>query len=130
MGERGIRLSGGQRQRLGLARALYPDPSLLVLDEATSALDSGTEAEVIASLDALEGLRTVIIVAHRLSTVQGCDVIHVLAEGRVAASGTYTELHAQSAVFRALAPAADATGALGAATLVPQAGAAKIEILP
>ncbi len=104
IGERGIRLSGGQRQRLGLARALYRDPQVLVLDEATSALDSGTEAEVIACLDGLSGERTVVTVAHRLSTVQNCDVIYVLAEGRLVASGTYAELLQGSEEFRALVP--------------------------
>lgn len=104
VGERGIRLSGGQRQRLGLARALYGGPEFLVLDEATSALDSGTEAEVIAALDDLEDDCTIVTVAHRFSTVQKCDIIYVLAEGRVMASGNYAELMDSSPVFRSLAP--------------------------
>jgi ATP-binding cassette subfamily C protein len=75
VGERGVRLSGGQRQRIGLARALYHRPQLLVLDEATSALDTATEAEVLKAISALQGTITMIVVAHRLSTIQGCGNI-------------------------------------------------------
>jgi ATP-binding cassette subfamily C protein len=75
VGERGVRLSGGQRQRVGLARALYHQPDVLVLDEATSALDTKTEAEVMKAIDSLQGSLTLIIIAHRLTTVQGCDSI-------------------------------------------------------
>lgn len=78
VGERGVRLSGGQRQRIGIARALYHDPSILILDEATSALDMETEAEVMASINALQGEKTILIVAHRLSTVKQCDQLFKL----------------------------------------------------
>jgi ATP-binding cassette, subfamily B, bacterial PglK len=81
IGERGVRLSGGQRQRIGVARALYHDPSILVLDEATSALDTTTEAEVMAAVTALHGKKTVVIVAHRLSTLENCDRIYKLDHG-------------------------------------------------
>jgi len=73
VGERGIRLSGGQRQRIGLARALYHRPSLLILDEATSALDVATEARLLEALRGLEGKLTMVVAAHRLSTLAGCD---------------------------------------------------------
>jgi ABC-type multidrug transport system fused ATPase/permease subunit len=87
VGERGVRLSGGQRQRIGIARALYNDPSVLVLDEATSSLDTATEHGVMEAVDALHGDKTILIVAHRASTVQRCDVIVRLARGQIAASG-------------------------------------------
>jgi ABC-type multidrug transport system fused ATPase/permease subunit len=87
VGERGVRLSGGQLQRIGIARALYHDPSILVLDEATSALDMATEREVMEAVRALHGRKTVIIVAHRLSTVEHCDLIYRIEFGRVADSG-------------------------------------------
>lgn len=83
VGERGIRLSGGQRQRIGIARALYHDPPVLVLDEATSALDTDTEREVMAAVTALQGIKTLLIVAHRLTTVGRCDRILTLDSGRL-----------------------------------------------
>ena len=85
VGERGIRLSGGQRQRIGIARALYHDPSVLVLDEATSALDTATEQGVMEAVSALHGTKTILIVAHRLSTVAHCDRLYRLEQGRIAA---------------------------------------------
>lgn len=105
VGERGIRLSGGQRQRIGLARALYLQPQVLVLDEATSALDSGTEAQVMKTLLQLSDAMTMVVVAHRLSTVRHCDRIYVIGDGGVVASGTYDELLESSPEFQAIAPA-------------------------
>lgn len=105
VGERGIRLSGGQRQRIGIARALYHDPSVLILDEATSALDGITEENVFAAVEALVGSKTIIMVAHRLSTVRDCDQIFLMDRGVVAAQGTYEELLETSATFRAMARA-------------------------
>jgi ABC-type multidrug transport system fused ATPase/permease subunit len=92
VGERGVRLSGGQRQRIGIARALYHDPPVLVLDEATSALDTATEAGVMEAVRALQGQKTVLIIAHRLSTVAHCDTIHRLELGRLVASGTLDQV--------------------------------------
>ncbi len=87
VGERGVRLSGGQRQRIGIARALYHDPAVLVLDEATSALDTATERGVMEAVRALQGSKTIFIVAHRLSTVQDCDRLYRLEKGRVIGEG-------------------------------------------
>ncbi len=99
VGERGSRLSGGQRQRLGIARALYRDPALLVLDEATSALDNETERRVAETVAALGGRMTVVIVAHRLSTVRTCDQVVFLKDGRVEAAGTFEEVRLASPDF-------------------------------
>jgi ATP-binding cassette, subfamily B, bacterial PglK len=88
VGERGVRLSGGQRQRIGIARALYHDPAVLVLDEATSALDTATESGVMQAVMALRGSKTIIIVAHRLSTVEHCERLYRLEKGRVVAEGS------------------------------------------
>ncbi|MDH4199607.1 MAG: ABC transporter ATP-binding protein/permease [Spirochaetia bacterium] len=92
VGERGIRLSGGQRQRIGIARALYHDPAVLVLDEATSALDTSTEQGVMRAVTALHGSKTILIVAHRLSTVEHCDRLYRLEQGKVVAKGTPKEM--------------------------------------
>jgi ABC-type multidrug transport system fused ATPase/permease subunit len=92
VGELGSRLSGGQKQRIGIARALYHDPQVLVLDEATSALDAETEKEVMAAVNSLHGAKTLIIVAHRLTTVADCDLIYRLDKGRVVQSGTAAEV--------------------------------------
>jgi len=88
VGERGVRLSGGQRQRIGIARALYHDPAVLVLDEATSSLDVATEAVVMEAIQALHGEKTIIIVAHRLSTVENCDRIYKLEKGLIIDEGS------------------------------------------
>ncbi|WP_448603756.1 ABC transporter ATP-binding protein [Thermoleptolyngbya sp.] len=92
VGERGVMLSGGQRQRIGIARALYHEREVLVLDEATSALDNETEKKVSEAIQALSGKKTVIIIAHRLSTVEHCDRIYLLKNGRVSKSGKYREV--------------------------------------
>ncbi|HOO29082.1 MAG TPA: ABC transporter ATP-binding protein, partial [Lachnospiraceae bacterium] len=83
VGERGVRLSGGQRQRIGIARALYDNPEILVLDEATSALDSGTEAAVMDAIDRLQGRKTLIIIAHRLTTIQNCQFVFKVENGTI-----------------------------------------------
>jgi ABC-type multidrug transport system fused ATPase/permease subunit len=103
IGERGVRLSGGQRQRIGIARALYRKPKLLIMDEATSALDNVTEQAVMDAVKNLGNSVTILMVAHRLTTVMGCDCIYLLQEGRVHGSGTYGELIASSDTFRNMA---------------------------
>lgn len=103
VGERGVRLSGGQRQRIAIARALYHEPELLMFDEATSALDNQTERELIQAIETLRGKKTLVIVAHRLSTVRSCDFLIFLREGRIAACGTFSELLACNEDFRCMA---------------------------
>lgn len=103
VGERGIRLSGGQRQRIGIARSLYKQASVIVFDEATSALDNATEREVMAAIEGLSGELTIILIAHRLSTVERCDLVVELEQGRVVAQGRYQELMARSASFQRMA---------------------------
>ena len=92
VGERGVRLSGGQRQRIGIARAIYHEREILVLDEATAALDNETESRVTEAINALAGTKTLIVIAHRLSTVENCDRIYMLEKGRVVKSGSYQEV--------------------------------------
>ena len=92
VGERGVRLSGGQRQRIGIARALYHKPSVLVLDEATSSLDTPTEHGVMQAVQALQGSKTVVIVAHRLSTVEYCDRLYRIEDSRITEEGTFAEV--------------------------------------
>ena len=103
VGERGLRLSGGQRQRIGIARALYLEPSVIVMDEATSALDNMTELAVMEAVHNLDKSTTVILIAHRLTTVRDCDYIYVLDHGQVIGEGTYKELSATHSRFRELA---------------------------
>jgi ATP-binding cassette, subfamily B, bacterial PglK len=103
VGERGVRVSGGQRQRVAIARALYRRPEVLVFDEGTSALDNATESVLISSLERLRGTHTILLVAHRLSTVRNCDKIIYLDGGRIRGVGTFEQLRAESAGFRALA---------------------------
>jgi HlyD family secretion protein len=100
VGERGVTLSGGQRQRLGIARALYRNAAVLLLDEVTNALDGLSEQEVLATLRGLRGRCTIILVAHRLSSVRWCDVIFELEHGKLAAAGNYDELLSSSDAFR------------------------------
>jgi ABC-type multidrug transport system fused ATPase/permease subunit len=103
VGERGVRLSGGQRQRIGIARALYKEADVLVFDEATSALDNTTEQAVMEAIQGLGQHLTIILIAHRLTTVKACDTIFELESGRVAAQGSYDELLAASPGFRQMA---------------------------
>jgi len=107
IGERGARLSGGQRQRVAIARALYRNPDVLIFDEATSALDNETEREITAAVDGLAGDKTLIIIAHRLSTVRNCDRIAFLRAGSVVATGTFDELMSDTPEFRRLATLGD-----------------------
>lgn len=102
VGEGGVRLSGGQRQRIGIARALYKSPEILIFDEATSALDNLTERELTNEIAALAGDKTIIVVAHRLSSIMRCDVIYLFDEGRIAGHGTHAELLATSPAYRLL----------------------------
>jgi ABC-type multidrug transport system fused ATPase/permease subunit len=104
VGERGVRLSGGQRQRIGIARALYYDADLIVLDEATSALDNLTEREVMTAIDGLPKGKTVIIIAHRLSTVHKCDRIIVLREGSMCGYGNWHQLVEENVELKKIAP--------------------------
>ena len=107
VGERGVRLSGGQRQRIGIARALYNDADLIVFDEATSALDNLTEAEVMGAIEALPGDKTVLMIAHRLSTVRRCDRIMVLDKGQLVGCDTWEALMAGNEAFQKIARISD-----------------------
>jgi ABC-type multidrug transport system fused ATPase/permease subunit len=100
VGERGIQLSGGQRQRIGIARALYKKASVLVFDEATSALDNATEQSVMDAIDGLDRELTILLIAHRLTTVRRCDVIVELEHGRMVGQGSYEEMLKSSSSFR------------------------------
>jgi len=103
VGERGVRLSGGQRQRISIARALYHDPDLLILDEATSALDNLTEQVVMEAVHNLGNKKTIIVIAHRLTTVQACDEIFLLEHGKIESHGTFSELKEINERFRTMA---------------------------
>jgi len=107
IGENGARLSGGQQQRLGIARALYFNPDVLVMDEATSALDNNTEKEVMQAIQGMKQNRTLIMIAHRLSTVEDCDCLYFLDAGRISHSGTFEELKRESPKFRKMAGGRD-----------------------
>ena len=102
VGERGIRLSGGQRQRIAIARALYHNPPVLVMDEATSALDQETEREFVRALERLAGTRTIVAIAHRITTVKDCDQLFFFSGGELTAAGTYNHLQESSEAFRSL----------------------------
>jgi ATP-binding cassette subfamily C protein len=108
VGEQGVRLSGGQRQRIGIARAIYHDPAVLVLDEATSAVDGETERAILRGIAPADSGRTVILIAHRLTTIEDCDALFVLKRGRLVASGPFAELLELSDDFRSLARTMDA----------------------
>ena len=99
VGEHGDRLSGGERQRLGIARALYRDPEVLVIDEATANLDPGTEAAIVEAIGGLRGKKTIIVITHRLAFVRNCDCIYMVAQGRLRNSGGYSELLAREPAF-------------------------------
>lgn len=99
VGERGIRISGGQMQRIGIARALYNNPEILVLDEATSALDNVTEKNIMDSVKKLSKEKTIVIIAHRMNTIKNCDQIYLLDKKKVSAQGTYDELIKNSKIF-------------------------------
>ena len=103
IGERGVRLSGGQLQRIGIARALYHDPTVLVLDEATSSLDGITENAIMDAINNLSHEKTIIMIAHRLSTVKECDLIHFMSNGKIIESGTYQQLIASNKEFKKMA---------------------------
>ncbi len=103
VGERGVRLSGGQRQRLCIARALYDDPQMLILDEATSALDGITEEKVMNSIQKLSGGKTILLIAHRLTTLQECDTIFLLNEGKLIDQGNFHYLMESNLTFRQMA---------------------------
>ena len=107
IGESGTRLSGGQRQRVGIARALYHDPQVLVMDEATSALDNITEKQIIDAIENLKGERTIIMIAHRLTTVMNCDHLYLMEDGKIVKEGTYRELIDSSEKFREMANVMD-----------------------
>ena len=100
IGEQGVKLSGGERQRLGIARAMFNNPEILVLDEGTSALDTVTEEEVMKAIKSLAHEKTIILIAHRLTTVKDCDVIYLLNNGKIEESGTYDELFDKSDKFK------------------------------
>jgi ABC-type multidrug transport system fused ATPase/permease subunit len=101
-GERGIRLSGGQKQRLSIARAVLRDAPILILDEATASVDMQTEAQIQSAIAAMRGSRTIIAIAHRLSTVRGADMILVLKEGKIIQRGNHEELISVPGVYRDL----------------------------
>jgi len=103
IGERGVRLSGGQRQRVGIARALYHNPEILVMDEATAALDNTTESYIIKELEYLKGKRTIIMIAHRLSTVKNCDKLFYIKDGVITKTGNYNDLLEMEPEFKKMA---------------------------
>jgi len=103
VGERGIRLSGGQRQRIGIARALYHNPEIIIMDEATAALDNTTEREFMQALEAMSGHKTMIMIAHRLSTVKNCDRLYLIKNGTVSDVGDYKELVSRNEEFQVMA---------------------------
>ncbi len=112
VGERGGRLSGGERQRLGIARALYRDPEVLVIDEGTANLDHATEAAIVEVIGGLRGKKTIIVIAHRLAFVRNCDCIFILDQGRIRNSGRYADLLSRDPAFLGSSYEAPSTSAL------------------
>ena len=102
VGERGIRLSGGQRQRIGIARALYHSPKVLILDEATNALDNQTEKAVMDAVNNIGKDITIILIAHRISTITNCDCIYEFEDGKIKSFGKYNDLLLKSKSFKEL----------------------------
>ena len=103
VGERGVQLSGGQRQRVGIARALYNNADILIFDEATSALDSITEKHIMDAIHDFSGRKTIIMIAHRITTVEQCDIIYLIEDGEVADRGNYLDLSSRNKIFRKMA---------------------------
>ena len=103
VGERGVQLSGGQRQRIGIARALYHESEVLVFDEATSSLDGITEKMIMEAINNFIGKKTIIMIAHRLKTVQKCDQIFFIDKGQIVDEGTYQELIEKNEYFKNMA---------------------------
>ena len=103
IGERGVQLSGGQRQRIGIARSLYYESNLIIFDEATSSLDGLTEEAVIKSINNIQNIKTVVIVAHRLASVKNCHKIYFIDKGKIIDSGTFDELINKNESFRKMA---------------------------
>ena len=102
-GERGVQISGGQRQRIAIARALYFDVDVIVFDEATSALDGISEKKIMDSIANFYGHKTIIMIAHRLKTIENCDVIFMLENGQIVDLGTYSELVSKNKKFQEMA---------------------------
>ena len=102
VGERGVQLSGGQRQRIGIARALYNNADVLVLDEATSSLDGITEKHIMQAVHDFSGTKTIIIIAHRLTTVKKCDLIYLLENGEIIDTGNYEFLSKNNKLFASM----------------------------
>ena len=126
VGEQGVKLSGGQRQRIGIARALYRDAELIIMDEATSALDPEVEHEIVDTLSTLSGEKTIIIIAHRLSTVQHCDQLIMLEKGAVRDSGNFEQLRRRNSQFERMVQYAEITGgALDGIATTPATDASK-----
>ena len=103
IGERGIRLSGGQRQRIGIARAVYHNPTVLILDEATSALDGLTESAIMDAIKVIGRKKTIVMIAHRITTIKNCDVIYMMDKGEIVDCGNYEELYAKNEALRKMA---------------------------
>jgi len=103
IGERGVQLSGGQRQRVGIARSLYADSNLIIFDEATSSLDGLTEDAVIDSINNIQNIKTIVIVAHRLTSVKNCNKIYLIDDGKILDAGTFDELLGRNEIFQKMA---------------------------